>query len=502
MFDLKFGIRIPSSMPAPTSYSFYNHPSALENSAAVEDWLNNGLEMGIIAGPYSYPPHGLIVSPIAAIPKKDSNKYRIIHNLSFPYKNSVNSHIPRDFAKVSYETIDDCVKIIIGLKQGALMAKSDLQNAYFSLTIHVSDFHFLGFTWKDAFYFGKFLPMGLATSCAKFEKFSVAIQWILTNKLFVPFMSHILDDFLFFGPANSPICSKSLSTFLLFAESVGLPISVKKTIKPTTSVELHGLLVDTVSFTLAIPKDKVQRAIILIDQFLSAKKVTLRDLQSLAGLLAFFTRALPGARVFIRRLYFSMRGVHIPTHHIRLTSSIKQDLRMWRMFLMEFNGSHKLSHVFYSESPDDNVYTDASGKGFGGLFGSCWFQGSFPAHWHDYSIAIKEMVPVFIALQLWAFHFSSSRLCFHVDNISVVAILNSRTSTDPVILHMLRRMVLISMFKNIVISSKHISGKYNVVTDCISRFQISKARQWAPWLQPEQTNVPPRYLPWSEQQPI
>ncbi len=70
----------------------------------------------------------------------------------------------------------------------------------------------------------------------------------------------------------------------------------------------------------------------MIDVILKSKKVTLQELQSIAGVLAFFTKALPGARVFVRRLYDSMKHVFIQSHHIRVSSAIKADLRMWKFF--------------------------------------------------------------------------------------------------------------------------------------------------------------------------
>ena len=68
--------------------------------------------------------------------------------------------------------------------------------------------------------------MGCSTSCTIFESFSHAIHWVLTNKLEVQYMSHILDDFMFIGPANSPLCQKSLNTSL--AERVRIPIKASK----------------------------------------------------------------------------------------------------------------------------------------------------------------------------------------------------------------------------------------------------------------------------------
>ncbi len=204
--NLKYGIIIPSLMQSPDVYTFYNHVSASENSKQVSELLAKRVKSGIIAGPFDSPPPGLEVSPMAAIPPKGVSVVRLIHNLSFPYGQSVNSSIDRMHCHVQYETLDDCLCIIRKLGVNALMAKADLADAYNLLGIHYQSFRLLGFTWDKQFYFGKTLPMGSSISCKVFEEMSSAVQWILQTKLGVKEMSHILDDYMFFGSANSSQC--------------------------------------------------------------------------------------------------------------------------------------------------------------------------------------------------------------------------------------------------------------------------------------------------------
>ncbi|MCP3929065.1 MAG: hypothetical protein GY705_08195, partial [Bacteroidetes bacterium] len=198
------GVHIPSSKVVDVSAPIpVNQKSTVEFSDLVDNMLMLELKENRIAGPFMVPLPGLIVSPLGAVPKKELGKIRIIHNLSHPLKNSVNSHIPRHFCEVEYELIDVCCSLVFSLGSGCLMAKGDLCQAFRLLRVCLSDLKFLGFTWKGLFYFDKMMPMGAAISCAQFEKFSVAIQWILQNVFSVKNMSHILDDFLFFGKENS-----------------------------------------------------------------------------------------------------------------------------------------------------------------------------------------------------------------------------------------------------------------------------------------------------------
>ncbi|MCP3929088.1 MAG: hypothetical protein GY705_08310, partial [Bacteroidetes bacterium] len=270
------GVHIPSektldpSSPIPT-----NQKSTSEFADKVDNMLMIELKEGRIAGPFLSPPPGLIISPLGAVPKKEKDKIRIIHNLSHPLKNSVNYHIPRHYCAVEYELIDVCCALVFSLGKGCLMAKGDLCQAFRLLRVCLSDLKFLGFTWKGLVYFDKMMPMGASISCAQFEKNSCAIQWILTNVLGVKHMSHILDDFLFFGKQGSIDCEIGLKAFLTLCESLGLRIKPEKTVWPSTRVEMHGILFDSMEMTLSLPQDKVVKALGLIDDIFKKRKVLL-----------------------------------------------------------------------------------------------------------------------------------------------------------------------------------------------------------------------------------
>ncbi len=70
--------------------------------------------------------------------------------------------------------------------------------------------------------------------------------------------------------------------------------------------------------------------------------------------------------------------------------------------MTHFNGSHILAHIPWSDDSDWNLFSDASGRGYASVFGSKWVQGHFPDHWLPLSIAVKELLPIFIGFQLCA----------------------------------------------------------------------------------------------------
>jgi hypothetical protein len=63
-----------------------------------------------------------------------------------------------------------------GLRKGpAILSFSDS-------IANFSDYHLLGFTWNNLYYYERYLPMGASSSCQIFESFSSSLHWIMENK--------------------------------------------------------------------------------------------------------------------------------------------------------------------------------------------------------------------------------------------------------------------------------------------------------------------------------
>ena len=208
------------------------------------------------------------------------------------------------------------------------------------------------------------------------------------------------------------------------------------------------------------------------------------------------TKAIPGGRAFLRRLYDLTLGLTFPKQHVKLSKSACLDLQAWLTFLKQFNGTTVIRHINWSHDFDWRFYSDASGRGYAAIFGHKWVHGAFPIQWESKNIAVKELVPIYLAFQLWAKDFQHSKIKFVVDNASVVAILQNHTSTDPDIMYMIRHMVVLALKHNIVFSAAHIPGRHNVICDLISRFQVQKALDMTPWLQKSPHKVDEDLMPW------
>ena len=82
--------------------------------------------------------------------------------------------------------------------------------------------------------------------------------------------------------------------------------------EPTTRLTFLGIEFDTVGMTMRLPQDKLTELQRRIHETLHTSKTTLRDLQSIIGLLNFASQVVASGRAFIRRLIDATIGVKRP----------------------------------------------------------------------------------------------------------------------------------------------------------------------------------------------
>ena len=248
-----------------------------------------------------------------------------------------------------------------------------------------SDFDQLGFKFEDKYYFDKCMPFGCSISCATWEKVATFLEFVVKQKSPVGDMKHYVDDFLFPGKANSSDSQSILQCFLESSAKLGVPIASDKTEGPTTSIIYLGLEIDSDEMIIKMPLKKVQEILTKIQFVRTQKKVNLRCMQKLIGVLNFATRVIVPGRPFLRRLINSTCGLSKPFHRLRVTKPMKQDLDMWLVFFEKYNGVSVFHDRYWISNIDVGLFTDSAagrGIGFGAVFGNKWAYGIWPEKWH------------------------------------------------------------------------------------------------------------------------
>ena len=464
------------------------------NPSAAAAKMSKEISLGRIAGPFvSKPIDKLIVSPIGLVPKSEPGKFRLIQHLSFPHGSSINDGINPDYCKVKYSGFDTAIELVARIGPSALMAKADIESAFRLLPIHPEDFALLGIKVQGLYYVDKALPMGASCSPALFEQFSTFLEWAIKRVSRSESITHYADDFLFVGlPGNSQrTCLKIVHQFQQLCSEVGVPLAAEKSVGPTSQITYLGLQIDAVNQTISVPKGKLESVIDKVTKGLSSNKLTLRELQSLIGSLSFICKAVAPGRAFLRRLIDLTCGIKKHWHLIRVSFGAKEDLRMWLVFLQDFNGVSIFQDQMWLGGEDAKIFTDASGViGFAGFLDGRWFQGHWPENVLGHSIAWKEFFPIVTAVCLWGQLLKGKRIILKCDNQAVVAILNKQTSKCSLVMKLLRFMVLQCLKFNLSVRAEYIPGKINNIADSLSRFQMSRFRLEAPQAASSPTAVP------------
>ena len=429
LLGFKSGFRIHSSIGTdPLKGIFENHKSVNHNLSFVQTKLDKEKSLGRVAGPFPNPPlSNMVFSPLGLVPKKEPGDFRLIHDLSYPQDNSVNSHIGPEFSAVSFEMLDDSIRIMLELGKGCFIDKADLKDAFRIIPISPLDYHLLGFKFKGQFYFDMCLPMGCSTSCQTFESLSRVVQWICVHKAKSLHISHIIDDFIMFGTTISR-CQLYLGRFFDICRKINLPVKHSKTVLPTSTAVLHGIEVDSIAETIKLPQDTflAQRAKLIAMS--KRKKISLRDVQSLEGSFMFSSRVIYPGSCFCRRLYNLTIDKSNPNHMVRLNREARRDIMARLEFLATFNGTMSSLLVDRISSDVLHLTTDASSFAFGAVFGNEWLQGSFPERWSASHISVKELLPIILAVRCWGSLFANQRILFLSDNTAVVEVINKPTN--------------------------------------------------------------------------
>ena len=201
------------------------------------------------------------------------------------------------------------------------------------------------------------LPMGCSSSCAIFEAFSDALHWIVVSTKRIGCCSFSGRFFCFsLLPRISvwPTCKRSW----LFVPTLAFLLHPAR--RSHQRQPYLGITLDSVRLEARLPVDKLEQCKLLLRDFSARSKVSLRELQSLIGVLNFACSVVVPGRPFLRRLIELTIGVVKPHHHIRLTQQVKMDLAIWLELFSSFNGRSFFLRELTVSSDSLQLYTDAA----------------------------------------------------------------------------------------------------------------------------------------------
>lgn len=373
------------------------------------------------------------------------------------------------------------------------MAKADIKQAYRIVPVHPEDRHLLGVQWQGEVIIDKVLPFSLRSAPIVFTAVADALQWIMVRQG-VRNVAHYLDDFITMGPPNCSECQRNLDGIITACERMGTPLEVDKCVGPSTTITFLGLELDSIKMEIRLPAAKLHHLRALLREWEGKRAGKKRDLLSLIGYLHHASKAVRQGRSFLRRLINLSMAVKPMDGYIRLNVSARSDIRWWSLYATHWNGFSMMSRVYMSH-PQHFVTSDASGSwGCGAFHDQYWFQLEWPPSMSQCHISVKEMAPVVIAAVVWGHAWSGHSVRFQSDNTAVVALLNSGSSRDDELMHLMRCLVFVMAKFNFTVSASHIRGDHNVLADALSRNGCKTFHFNYPQAHPRPTSIPPALL--------
>ena len=417
MAFLEYGWPINFSSAKLPKSTFKNHSSALKRPDIIDDYIKTEMQHAAIIGPFESNPFSsdCVVSPLQVVIKDSTSKPRIVHDLSFPERFSVNDGIS-----------------------------------------------------NDLLYFHVVLPFGFRSAVLICQRTTKAVVFILTKDN--AFVDVYIDDF--FGAAIVEEPPFVYNRLLYLLRELGLEISPEKCFEPSTRMVCSGIIFDTELLISSVPEDKIVKLKEELSTWLSRLTFTKRQLQSLLGKLSYVTACVQPGRIFMNRLLNVLRSFTSRKQRLPVTMEMRNDILWWLQFLDLYNGASVIPELYWREDTL-SFSTDACLTGCGGLAFGEYFHTKFPDFIlsQDLPIPALELLAITIAIKIWAQKLQGLRLVVHCDNDASVQAINHKHSYNIFMQHCLRELWLYRSLYNISLHSKHIPGatNSNTLADHLSR---------------------------------
>ena len=467
------------------------------------------VKAGCYAGPYdSIPFDNFIQSPIGLLPKANG-KTRLIFHLSYQFSEqedgrSVNKCMPKEWCSVKYNDLDDAVATLLRISGGTevvYIGKTDLTSAFRALPLKIGSFCWLVLKAEDPtdgktkYFVDKCLPFGASISCAHYQHFSNALKHVVMwqtgtkNKA----ITNYLDDFLFLA-LRKWICDNMIRAFLQVCGELNVPVAIEKTEWSEVLMVFLGILLDGQNHILSIPTEKKDKALKLINEILSKKKTTVKQLQVLTGFLNFLTKAIPAGWMFTRRMYAKFANLGDTKlkqyQHIRVDPEFKLDCEVWRLFLTHYAEVALCRPMIDLKktvtAQQICFYSDTSAcktKGVGAVFNKHWLFAQWEPGYIDKnspSIEYLELYGLVAAMITWGHYITNSRVIVYCDNESVVSMVNNMVSSCGNCMYLIKLLALNNLIYNRGLFVQHLRSEENFLSDALSRLQFNQFWHLAP----------------------
>jgi hypothetical protein len=431
-----------------------NHTSSLSAPDAILEYINKEVAVGRYTGPFSKDTLESVIgpfrtSPLGAVPKPNSDKIRLVQDLSYPRNDplhcSVNSEIDSSDFPCKWGSFTDAYLFVARAPPGTQASVFDVEAAFRRIPMRPKDQVHGVVMWMDKFFVDHCFCFGGSSTPGIFGRIADAIVHIFKNHGIEDILKWV-DDFIFFRygkPHSDGSFQYSYSVELIWeiGAKLGWPWAADKH-APFASTFLYiGFSWDLEKKTIQVPEKKKTKYLGKLAEWIEGYAPTLEEVESLAGTLQHVCLAVPEGRSRLPSFWRFKKSFGRSTCprfvKIKLPAYLLKDIEWWQGYLSNpFCGSKVIAPATPSEL---SVYVDASTSwGIGIIVNGSWFAWELIGDWRALSqsdvedrrsIGWAEMVAVELAtLYLIAAGWGGHHLIINSDNMGVVgALLGGRS---------------------------------------------------------------------------
>ena len=495
-----------------------NLPTSAEDEVRITEWLLNSLNKGWILGPFlegqnSVFDNNVHINPLGCVPKKGGKIRPIVHCSAPRHGKSVNSEMIEEWKTVKYTSFREVCELVKSVGKDGWLWSADAADAYLQLSIRKEDCNYLAVRWLGLTLVFCVLIFGLSSAPKIYTLFADTIQKIVVGlkpelfgglsgqKLLI---QHYLDDF--FGGCNTKSdADKQFQHFLNTLSHLNVPFAPKKCIPPNQSLIILGLCYDTRDMSVSIPSAKYEEMKEKLLNLSNSKSTTKKHLLCIVGKLRWFSVAIFGSSAFVRRIERKAHSVRRLEHHVKITSSVKKDLKFWINGFHTLNRGIPLDFILKSRSVADiHVYSDASSRvGFGAVDDTGDF---FHCRWSVFDQKRSSISDIFLGEMLAAVTYfvakkevlSGKTIVLYTDNSGVEWSLRKKHCKfdRPDIMSLIRTICDCAVRFRFYFWVEHVSTHNNRLADALSRFDYKSMSSLS--LDPVWKNFPLTNNIWSD----
>lgn len=472
---LRYGWPVGYHLDKPPKSVKENHASARMHNAHVKHYIDTELSHDAIVGPFPAVPFKpwTRLLPLMTRPKRDSDKRRVIVDMSYPDGEGVNvginiSSIYGRDTTYTLPSIRDLASLIQNVNGTAWLWKADLARAYRQLRVDPIDTPLLGFSVDSQTYIDLCPSFGCRSSSGACQRVSSAVVYIMAKKGFN--ILAFLDDFA--GcEESSDRAKEAYHTFLRLTAALGLQLATEKCQPPSTQMQWLGYDVNTRNMTIAIPDDRMTQVLGECKNWLDRTRASRSSIQSIVGKLVHLANCVRHARKFTARILATLRNMNeLGREWTTLNRDFKADIRWFLAYSERANGVSMITPV----RDFIHIECDSSLVGGGGYSDHLFYKWKYsPEHVRRFpSIHMLEAVNLLVAYRTLCPKVGMAGKCVVIatDNLASHFALTSGRTKDPVLRACSRELWLEAARADHDIDIVHKEGVKIPLADALSRY--------------------------------